>query len=533
MGLLRLLRIAFEVVRFEIGRVTGRLHSPRPQLRPPERLCLALVRLGTTFIKFGQALSLRRDILPDDYIAALQSLQDHIAPFPAFDALREIEQGLGRPIKELFAHLDRKPLAAASVAQVHAARLHDGREVIVKVRRAGIDKQIDGDMQALKMLSQIAMTLATRLKKYQPPRIIDEIWNNLRKEIDFRQEARNIRRFVTAFADWPTVHIPNVIDDLASETVIVQELSGGRRIDDPAVAPEGQRLAQNFVDAYLHQIFVLGVFHGDPHPGNLFITADGRICFHDFGLVGFLDRAARRKLAAFTNAFLRQDADWLLDSAIDLGIFAGEINRAEFRRGVAEIIADFATLPLKEWSLAEAFLRVTRLGQAQNALIPYDLVILMRALSEAEHVVRTLDPEFQLLETLQAKGPEVLRSAMEQEDWQGAAERLRHDTVAALQDLPAVIGSWTRRLSEEGEGLGLSLRLHGLSGLEDRLDRSSNRLALALVTLGLYIAGSLLMQHSIGPRLFGDMPALAAFAYALALWFTFRLARAIARSGRL
>jgi ubiquinone biosynthesis protein len=528
-----LLRIAFELLRFELGRVAGRLHVSRSQLEPPERLCLALARLGTTFIKFGQALSLRRDIMPDDYIAALQSLQDHIAPFPGRDAIREIERGLRCPLKTLFAHFDRKPLAAASVAQVHTARLHDGREVVVKVRRAGIDKQIGRDMRALKMLGGWAMTLAPRLKHYQPLRIIDEIWSNLRKEIDFRQEARNIRRFVTAFADWSTVHIPKVIDDLAGETVIVQERSGGRRIDDPAVAPDGPRLAQNFVDAYFYQFFVLGVFHGDPHPGNLFITAEGRICFHDFGLVGFLDRAARRKLAAFTNAFLCQDADWLLDAAIDLGIFAGEINRAEFRHGVAEVIADYAALPLKEWSLAEAFLRVTRLGQARNLLIPYDLVILMRTLFEAEHVVRTLDPEFQLLETLQAKGPEVLKSAMEQEDWKGAVDRLRHDTVAALHDLPAVIGSWTRRLSQEGEGLGLSLRLHGLSGLEDRLDRSSNRLALALVTLGLYIAGSLLMQHSIGPRLFGEMPLLAAFAYAFALWFTFRLARGIARSGRL
>ena len=531
--LLRLLRIAIELFRFSSSSVIGRLHPARSRPRPPERRCLALARLGTTFIKFGQALSLRRDILPDDYISALQSLQDHVAPFPARDAIREIERGLGCPVKQLFVHLDRKPLAAASVAQVHAARLHDGREVIIKVRRPGIDRQIGHDMRALMMLTRVAAAFVPRLKHYQPLRIIDEIWSNLRKEIDFRHEARNIRRFATAFADWPTVHIPKVIDDLAGETVIVQERSGGWRIEDPAVASEGPCLAQNFVDAYLHQIFVLGVFHGDPHPGNLFITAERRICFHDFGLVGFLDRAARRKLAAFANAFLRQDADWLLDAAIDLRIFGGEIDRSEFRHGVAEIIADYAALPLKEWSLAEAFLRVTRLGQEQNVLIPYDLVVLMRTLFEAEHVVRTLDPEFQLLETLQAKGPEVLRSAMEQEDWKGAAERLRHDTVAALHDLPAIIGSWTRRLSREGEGLGLSLRLHGLSGLEDRLDRSSNRLALALVTLGLYIAGSLLMQHSIGPRLYDDMPALAAFAYALALWFTFRLARGIARSGRL
>jgi ubiquinone biosynthesis protein len=490
-------------------------------------------RLGTTFIKFGQALSMRRDILPDEYVAALQSLQDHIAPFSAEEAVHEIEKGLGRPIKELFSKFDKKPLAAASVAQVHTAKLHDGRQVIVKVRRSGIKTQIDHEMRALTVVTRIAMLLMPRLKHYQPLRIVEEIWSNLRKEIDFRQEARNIRLFVTAFADWPAIYIPDVIEDLVSETVIVQVRSSGRRVDDPAIKAEGPRLAQDFVDAYLHQIFVLGVFHADPHPGNIFITSTGRICLHDFGLVGVLDRSTRRKLAAFTNAFVHQDADWLLNAAIDLGVLGGEMNRAEFRRGIAEIIADYSARPLKEWSIAEAFLRITRLGQAQNVFIPYELVILMRAMFNAEHAVRTLDPEFQLLESLRTKGPEVLKAALEQADWNVTIDRLKHDTLAALQELPAIVGAWTRRLNEEGEGLGLSLRLQGLENLEAHLDRSSNRVALALVTLGLYIAGSLLMLHSLGPRLYDDIPALAAVAYALALWFTFRLARGISRSGSL
>src|SRR6516164_6762295 len=476
--LLRLFGIAFEVLRFTVGSALSRLHLSRSPQPPPQRLCLALARLGTTFIKFGQALSMRRDLLPDEYVAALQSLQDHIAPFPAKDAVHEIERGLEHPIEGLFAHFDDKPLAAASVAQVHAAELHDGRKVIVKVRRVGIKTQIDRDMRALMAVTRVATALMPRLRHYQPLRIIDEIWSNLRKEIDFRQEAHNIKRFVVAFADSSTIHIPAVIEGLVSETVIVQERSSGRRIDDPTIKSEGPRLAQDFVDAYLYQIFVLGVFHGDPHPGNIFITAEGRICLHDFGLIGVLDSAARRKLAAFTNAFVHQDADWLLDSAIDL-------------------------------------------------------VVLMRAMFNAEHAVRTLDPNFQLLENLQAKGPGVLKAAMEQADWTVTIDWLKQDALAAMQDLPVVLGSWTRRLNQEGEGLGLSLRLHGLDGLEARLDRSCNRIALALVTLGLYIAGSLLMQHSIGPRLYEDMPALAALAYALALWFTFRLARGIARSGRL
>jgi ubiquinone biosynthesis protein len=282
----------------------------------------------------------------------------------------------------------------------------------------------------------------------------------------------------------------------------------------------------------LHQIFVLGVFHGDPHPGNLFITNEGRICFHDFGLIGVLDRPTRRKLAAFTNAFLRQDANWLLDAAIDLGVLGGQMDRTVFQHGLAEIIADYAALPIKEWSLAEAFLRVMQLGQAQNVFIPYDLIVLMRAMFLAEHVVRILDPDFQLLEHLQTKGPEVLKFALEPA-LKGSLDRFKHDAAAALDDLPAIVASWIRRIDQEGIGLPLNLDVHGLEGLEQHLDRGANRLALALVTLGLYIAGSLLMQESIGPNLYGHLPVLAALAYGLALWFTFRLARGIARSGRL
>jgi ubiquinone biosynthesis protein len=531
-SLLRLFRIALEALRFAGSLAVARLRLRRGALKPSDQLCLSFARLGTTFIKFGQALSMRRDILPDEYVVALQSLQDHIAPFSTKDAIVEIERGLGHPIKELFSRLDEKPLAAASVAQVHAAELRDGRQVIVKVRRPGIKWQIDRDMNALGAVARLATTLVPRLRHYQLLRIVDEIWSNLRKEIDFRQEARNIKRFVAAFADWPTIHIPDVIDGLVSESVIVQERSSGYRIDDPAIKAEGPRLAQNFVDVYLYQIFVLGVFHGDPHPGNIFITAEGTICLHDFGLVGTLDRAGRRKLAAFTNAFVYQDADWLLDAAIDIGVLGGEMNRAEFRHGLAEIIADYSARPVKDWSIAEAFLRITHLGQAQNVFIPYELVVLMRAMFNAEHAVRTLDPEFQLLENLQTKGPEMLKAAMEQADWDLLIDRLKYDTLAAVQELPAVLGSWTRRLNRE-EGFRLSLRLHGLEGLEAHLDRSSNRLALALVTLGLYIAGSILMLNSLGPRIYHDVPALAALAYALALWFTFRLARGIARSGRL
>lgn len=240
----------------------------------------------------------------------------------------------------------------------------------------------------------------------------------------------------------------------------------------------------------------------------------------------------RRKLAAFAMAFLRQDADWLLETAIDLGMLGGELDRSEFRRGLVEIIGDYAALPLKDWSLAEAFLRVTRLGQAQNVFVPLDLLILMRTMFLAEHAVRVLDPDFQLLETLQTKAPGVLEAAMKQADWTTTLNRLRLDAAGTARDLPSMLSTWVQQLAREGSGLGLNLHVGELKGLHQHLDRSGNRLVLAILAAGLFVAGSLLVEAP-GPRVFGEIPLLAMVVFVLALWFTLRLLRAISRSGKL
>jgi ubiquinone biosynthesis protein len=272
---------------------------------------------------------------------------------------------------------------------------------------------------------------------------------------------------------------------------------------------------------------------GDPHPGNLFVMADGRICFHDLGLVGFLDRPTRRALAMFLQAFVHQDAGWTLDAAIELGILRGDMDRAEFQRGIEEILADYAALPLKDWSLAEAMLRVVRLGRGESFLLPQNLVVLMRTLFILESVLRDIDPEFRILDTLLTRGAETLKSMAGEAAGAAALDRLKYEAALTVQDLPAVLGSWLHKAQREGTGLPIAVRLEGVKDAQIRFERTGNRLALALVTLGLYVAASLLMQHSIGPRLPGDLPVLAALGYGLALWFTFRLAAGIARSGRL
>ncbi len=503
--------------------------ADRSQL--PRRFRITLERLGPTFVKFGQTLSLRRDLLPDMWLAELRRLQAHVAPFPAAEARHAVELAFGRPVEQVFAAFETEPMSAASIAQVHRARLADGRAVIVKIRRPGIRAQIDGDMRALLGVGCLVLVLVPRLQRFQPLGIVDEIWANLRKETDFRQEARSIRRFSEAFREWPALNIPEVIDDLYSEAVLVQEMSGGLTIDDPSV--DGPRLAQVLVDAYLHQFFVVGFFHGDPHPGNLFVMPDGRLCFHDFGLVGYLDARTRRSLALYLQAFVNNDAAWMLDAAVDLGLLGGPIDRPTFIRGIEEILSDYAALPLKDWSLAEAVLRVARLGSGENFVIPHNLVVLMRALFLVESALRTFDPNFRVLDTLLTRGGEMMKGVLRGDTAATAFTRLKTEAAMTAQDLPGLLAACLHRTQREGARPLLIVRHEGLESLKTHLDRTGNRLALAIVTLGLYVAASLLMLHSAGPRVFGDLPLFALLGYALALWLSVRLVRAVARSGRL
>lgn len=529
MVMIRFFRIGFALWGFAGWLLLVRLRLLRPAQTPAQRLSRMLEKLGTTFVKLGQAIGLRRDLLPEAYVRALESLQDRVAPFPGAQAVAAIEQELGAPPDVLFAEFDPEPMASASIAQVHRARLRDGTDVIVKIRRPGILVQVSQDMRLLRMAVRSLQWVLPFLRRYRLLSLLDEAETSLREEMNFRLEARSMQRFREAFADWDTINIPAVFEEYTTPAILVQAHSHGRRVDDPTVREDGPRLARVFVEAYLHQFFVVGLFHGDPHPGNLFIMDDGRICFHDFGLVGFLDRDTRRNLAAFMQAFVRQDADWLLDAYRDLGILSPDVEPATYRAGLEKLLDDYARRPLKEWSFAEAFLRIVRLSRGRDVRLPRNLLILMRTLFLMETTVRSLDPDFNLADGLAGQAGSIARSVMKEQAEAGRA-RLGFEAGIVVQDLPNSLGKWLHQIRQEGIEIRLNHR--GLEDLERHLDRASNRLALGLVTLGIYIASALLMLMEGGMRLWG-MPVTAIAGFSIALWFTLRLALAISRAGRL
>ena len=264
-------------------------------------------------------MNLHTELLPADYVSALASLQDHVAPFPGGQAVREIERSFGRPITDLYAALETTPLAASSIAQVHAARLCDGREVIVKVRRPGIKRQIEQDMKIMAFLVRAVLVVAPGWRRFEPLGLIAETLRNVRQEIDFWHEARSIRRFAATFEDSPTIFVPPAIDGLQSEWVGVQHMSAGMRIDDPRLQESGPKLAQALVDAYLKQFLRSGALTAIPVPATFHHGRRSHLLARF--RPGLLSRRnTRRHLAALIQAFVLQDAEWLLDAALDLGL---------------------------------------------------------------------------------------------------------------------------------------------------------------------------------------------------------------------
>jgi ubiquinone biosynthesis protein len=518
----------FLEIIFRIGGYVGWLALWRLSLvrspSPARRFADLLENLGTSFVKLGQHLSLRADLFPPEYLEELQKLQDNVRPFSAEESVAAIESAFGRPTSQLFIRFDPEPFAAASVAQVHGARTFAGREVVVKVLRPAVKVQVNRDMRIFAAVVRFLTHFSPVLAYYKAEAIVREVHANLCKELDLREEARSVQRFHAEFRDWPTIEVPEVVDDLASETVIVMTRLFGRRVDEVEHTRSSAGLAQNLIDAYVHMFFVMGYFHGDPHPGNIFVTDQGKLGLHDFGVIGSIDRPTRQALASFMLAFTEQDTDWVLDSWLQLGMLSKAADRAKLRPAAAALMSDYSRRPIAEWSIGDAFGQLVTATRGQNFEVPLHLLVLARALVLMEATVRLLDPGFSLLDSLGERSREVMEKALMPE--KAETKRLKYEAAIAACEWQRMLASSIRRLREDG--LRLKIEPEGLPDLSNLVIQGSSRVSLSLVTLGLYLAASLLMQFKSGPRIL-DIPMLAVGFYLYAMWLTLRLVRAIGR----
>lgn len=512
--------------------------GPRPvAVSAPQatRLRLALEELGPTFVKFGQMLSVRHDLFPPDVIAELAKLQDRVPPFPGDQARALVERELGRPIAEIYAEFDATPFAAASIAQVHHARLADGTDVIVKVQRPDIEETLHADVDILYFLARLLERYAPESRRYDPNALVAEFAEHVVRELDFNLEARAAERFLQNLADEPSVYVPRIAWEHTSRRVLTMEHSLGQRLgpDVPPEPAERKRVAELLARLTLVQLFEHGFFHGDLHPGNVFLLPDGRLCFHDFGIVGRLHARDQERLRELVLALVLRDAEWMAEISVAMGVAGADVDMPAFARDLDEALEQYYAVAGREYSFAEILRQFIRLARRYEVRLPREFLLVAKVFMQLESLGRALDPAFNMLVVLQAYVPRLIaRQFVPAFDaGRGVARGYRAlGTIrTGLRDLPAGIAGALKTLAR-GE-LRLTLRHERLDTLASHVERASNRLAFALIIAAVLIGASIVTTFHAGPH-YAEIPLVGVIGFVVAAVLGLWWAVATLRGGR-
>ncbi|NMY37062.1 MULTISPECIES: AarF/UbiB family protein [unclassified Pseudomonas] len=476
------------VVRLGLGRLLTQVSAEPGESLPAstaQRVRMALETLGPTFIKCGQILASRSDILPPAWVTELQGLHSQVATLP-WEALQaQVLEDLGGALEEVFAAFDTHPLAAASMAQVYRARLHNGEEVVVKVQRPGLRGKITADLQLLESVAQL-IEQNEALAVYQPRQMVRQLARAMLEELDFTQEGQHCDSVAQHFEHDPAIVIPRIHWAYSSQRLLVQEfLPSFTPLEREALIAQGLDpglLAQRGAKAFIKMLLEDGLFHGDPHPGNLRAMSDNRVGFIDFGMVGRLDERRRLEVMTFMRALTQGSTETLISVLIDWnGERVQDVTLIE--RAARQYMARHTRPPLKMSALITDFLDVMR---EYRLLLPPDLLVLFKALITADGVLTRLDPELDLVATAK---PAVQKMFREQLSWK-VARRLGIEGLelgrGVLGDLPQLTRLMVHRLKHGV--LDLKVDVPGVEKLERSLRLASTRLSLALLISALLIA---------------------------------------------
>jgi ubiquinone biosynthesis protein len=487
---------------------------------PPQdrarRLRLVCEDLGPTFVKLGQVLSTRPDLLPEAYTTELAALRDDVRPFPFEEAEEILGEEYGRPPSEVFSVLDPVPVASASISQVHRAVLRDGRVVALKIRRPGIEKVVQADLDILRNLAQLAERRLAFLVPYGPVGVVREFERSLRRELDFNVERRSMEKCRAEFKNDPTAHIPFVVPDYSTGRVIAMEFIGGVGVNDleglRALGIDPAEVAVRGARILLAQIFKYGFFHADPHPGNLRVLPGGVVAPLDYGMFGQLDARTRERIADLLTGLLAQDTDRVLRALDALEIRGDQVDRKALRRDAAELVATYSELTLDNIDLGRLLRELIAVIRTHRLHIPPDLVLLIRSLVTIESVGRALDPHFDIARQLH---PFVRELAMRRyHPWRilSQSARTAEDLQRIAMLLPDVLGQSLDSI-QRGE-LKVHFDLQHFERLVKQLTRASNVLAAGIVLSGLIVGSSLVLrvgQTSLSYAGYGLAVALAAW----------------------
>jgi len=445
--LLRLARIVSVGLRY-------RLHDLAPESPTRgQRLREALETLGPIFVKFGQVLSTRRDLLPLDLADELARLQDRVPPFASDLAVAEVERSLGQPLEKVFQEFDKTPVASASIAQVHLGRLHDGTEVAVKVLRPGVEAAIARDVALLDTAAGLVERWWVDGRRLKPREVVAEFARHLEDELDLMREAANASQLGRNFAGSPLLLVPAVYWDLCAQRVMVMQRMHGTPISQvPLLRQKGvdiPKLARSGVEIFFTQVFRDGFFHADMHPGNILVADDGRYVALDFGIMGTLTEVDKNYLAQNFLAFFNRDYRRVAQAHLDAGWVPAGTRVDEFEAAIRAVCEPIFARPLKEIYFGKLLLRLFQTSRRFNVEVQPQLVMLQKTLLNIEGLGRELDPDLDLWQTAK---PFLERWMREQVGWRGLVRTIRHEApfwAATLPQLPRLVH---RALAEDRLG---------------------------------------------------------------------------------
>ena len=502
----------------------------------PMRVRLTLEELGPTFVKLGQILSTRPDIIPLKYIKELEKLQDKVPPFAYAQVEQIVHKELGANVSELFQSFEEKPFASASLGQVHKAILKEDKvKVVVKVQRPDMEKIIETDLDILFHLTRLAERHIPESRLYDPVGVAEEFAKTIRMELDYGTEGRNAERFRKNFEEEKTIYIPKVYWELSSKRILTMEYIDGIKINHLKELEEAgydrKKLAENGAKSFMKQMLIDGFFHADPHPGNILVMENEIIGFMDFGMTGKIDEETKEKYVNLLIAVLERNSNKILTEILNLGFTSQEtIDTRSLKTDIADLLDQYYDKALKEIKLGEFITHLVQISIKYHIKMPAELALLGKSLLTIEGIGLALDPDFNLTEIAK---PYVKDIILERKSPQHLLLKLSNDLSEFYNLMFLIPKQLSKTLKKMEEGIfKLELQHRGLENLINALDKATNRLSYSLILVAIIIGSSLIMQTDKGLQFMG-FPVIGVMGYIISGILGLGLVIMILRSGKM
>lgn len=497
-----------------------------------ERIRMVCEELGTTYIKFAQIASNRPDLLPDELIAELQGFQDQVKPVPFSEIKKVLEEELKRPVEQMFSKVESKPIASASMAQVHRATLKTGEIVALKIQRPDIEDTIEADIVILKQLAGIVEHNFPKLQSFQPLDLVNMFEKSIRKELKFNIEASNLSRFAESFEGNTDIHVPRLYPEFCTNRVLCMEFINGVKCTDlkalEKIGMTGPELAIKGINLYFTQVFDHGFFHADPHPGNIFILPDKKVCFIDYGMMGTVVDSDKEMLGDLLLAIYDRDPEALRKALLRFSTDENVIDQKELEYDILEFLSEYTGTSIDQIEGEQVLKALNALFYLYKVRIPPNLLLLLKALVIIEGVGLTLDPKYNIIQNIEPFVRRLLSKKYSPRKLTRGLFKSIGDLTILAKNLPEDLQAVIQKI-RQGK-LHIEFEHTGLEEFQKSNERISNRLSFSLLLVALIIGSALLVIADVPPYVH-NMPAIGVFGFVLSGFLALRLIYSILRHG--